>query len=96
MQTQTEALRQRIALNQTQLRTGAAGFLAIQYLRQIADDVDALTELAEHEANFDVSPYLLQPKRSLFVACRQAGRDRGGDACPLCAVRDICETGRVC
>jgi hypothetical protein len=96
METRTEILRRRIALRQTELRTGVAGFLAIRYLRQIAEDADALTELAEEPAAFSVSQYLLQPRRSLFAACRQSGRDRDGQACPLCALRDICEAGRLC
>ena len=96
MNTRTETLQRRIAMCQTQLKTGVAGFLAIRYLRQIADDVDALAELTESPAAFAGSPYLRRPRRSLFVACREAGRDGGGRVCPDCAVRDICEAGRLC
>ncbi len=37
------------------------------------------------------SRYLSSPARTLHDACREAGRDNGGKACPGCPVRDLCE-----
>jgi hypothetical protein len=39
-----------------------------------------------------VSHYLLSPPRTLRDACRQTGRDNGGERCPICPVRDLCES----
>jgi hypothetical protein len=39
-----------------------------------------------------VSHYLLSPARTLRDACRQTGRDNSGERCPICPVRDLCES----
>ena len=39
-----------------------------------------------------ISDYLLAPVRRLRDACRQTGCDNDGARCPLCPVRDLCET----
>ena len=44
MLNRVEALRNRVALYRSYLRVGGGGDLAIQYMRQIADDLDAITE----------------------------------------------------
>lgn len=42
MPNRVEALRNRVALYRSYLRVGVRGDLAIQYMRQIADDLDAI------------------------------------------------------
>ena len=44
MPNRVEALRNRVALYRSYLRVGVRGDLAIQYMRQIADDLDAIRE----------------------------------------------------
>jgi hypothetical protein len=44
MPNRVEALRNRVALYRSYLRVGARGDLAIEYMRQIADDLDAIRE----------------------------------------------------
>lgn len=39
-----------------------------------------------------VSHYLLSPARTLRDACRQTGRDDNGARCPVCPVRELCES----
>ena len=39
-----DAIRRRITRNRGYLKSGVVGALAIRYLRQIAEDTDALTE----------------------------------------------------
>lgn len=46
MEQNPEALRRRIALHRSYLRAGVIGSLAIKYLRQIAEDDEALGALA--------------------------------------------------
>jgi hypothetical protein len=41
------ALRRRIALYRSYLRAGVVGSLAIRYLRQIADDDEALSDILQ-------------------------------------------------
>jgi hypothetical protein len=43
MPSQIEALRNRVALYRSYLRVGLRGDLAIQYMRQIADDLEAIS-----------------------------------------------------
>jgi hypothetical protein len=38
---------------------------------------------------------LRYPARPLFVACREAGRNGGGTACPTCSIKTICDAGRL-
>jgi len=47
MEQNPEALRRRIALHRSYLRAGVVGSLAIKYLRQIAEDDEALGALLE-------------------------------------------------
>lgn len=42
MPNRVEALRNRVALYRSYLRVGARGDLAIEYMRQIAEDLDAI------------------------------------------------------
>lgn len=44
MPNRVEALRNRVALYRSYLRVGVRGDLAIQYMRQIAEDLDAIRE----------------------------------------------------
>lgn len=95
-----EILRRRIALNQGYLRAGVAGALAIRYLRQIAEDEEALGKLPGSPCSLAadglaVSPYLSRPARPLFAACREIGRDGGGANCPTCSIKTICDAGRL-
>ncbi|HEV2300351.1 MAG TPA: hypothetical protein VGR91_02165 [Stellaceae bacterium] len=39
-----------------------------------------------------ISPYLLSPARSLGEACRALGRDEGGAHCPVCRLREMCQS----
>jgi hypothetical protein len=36
--------------------------------------------------------YLVSPARTLRDACRQVGCDNDGARCPVCQVREICES----
>ena len=47
MEQNPEALRRRIALYRSYLKAGVVGSLAIKYLRQIAEDDEALSALLE-------------------------------------------------
>ena len=42
-------------------------------------------------ARLQGSKFLRRPLRSLYDVCHEAGRDRQGEACPICPVRDLCE-----
>jgi len=98
MEHEAETLRRRMALHRSYLRAGVVGCLAIKYLRQIAEDEDALNRLPQWPIRPDgpaISPYLRHPTRPLFVACRDAGRDDGGNRCPKCSVKTICDQGRL-
>jgi hypothetical protein len=44
MPNRVEALRNRVALYRSYLRVGVRGDLAIQYMRQIAEDLEAIRE----------------------------------------------------
>jgi len=44
MPNRIEALRNRVALYRSYLRVGGRGDLAIEYMRQIADDLDAINK----------------------------------------------------
>jgi len=101
MEHEAELLRRRIARYRGYLKAGVIGSLAIRYLRQIADDDEALSRLTEAHGSIPssdargVSPYLTQPRRSLFIACRQIGRDDSGRRCPACPVKCLCDAGRL-
>lgn len=101
MEHEAELLRRRIARNRGYLKAGVIGSLAIRYLRQIADDDEALSGLADTHASAPapdsrtVSPYLTQPRRSLFMACREMGRDGSGRRCPACPLKCLCDAGRL-
>jgi hypothetical protein len=100
MEREVEILHQRIARYRAYLRSGVVGALAIRYLRQIAEDDEALSRLAAEgpvamPGSAAVSPYLLRPKRALFAACRDAGRDAAGVRCPVCPVKRLCDAGRL-
>jgi hypothetical protein len=49
MEQEAETLRRRIALYRSHLRAGVVGSLAIKYLRQIAEDDEALRRLRDQQ-----------------------------------------------
>jgi hypothetical protein len=46
----------------------------------------------EPAAGDEVSSYLLTKPRLLRDVCRATGRDDGGWRCPVCCVREFCES----
>lgn len=48
--------------------------------------------MTDDKSTGPVRPYLLSPARTLRDACRQTGRDIDGARCPVCPVRDLCES----
>lgn len=37
-------------------------------------------------------PYLRSPARTLREACRESGHDEEGKRCPVCPLKDLCES----
>jgi hypothetical protein len=61
MEHEAEALHRRIALHRTYLRAGVIGSLAIRYLRQIAEDHEALERLRGPQYDFSWPSLAITP-----------------------------------
>jgi hypothetical protein len=64
--------------------------VALVGLRRYQRDRTAMPE----PATLSHSRYLAAGVRTLYEACHGSGRDEGGNRCPACCIRDLCEQSR--